>query len=129
MKSDFFGSFLTPLPPKFFIMSTEFDKKFQIEGMICTDHKNGMLLKNWVFLAAIFGHLTRLMKKSLPFLRSMQLWLQSQMFLSNSVDMMKNLDSGHKVMNSFHESTFHSAAACIYDNFFWTSCVFLTNLG
>ena len=31
------------------------------------------------------------MKKSNPFLRSVQSYLQSEMFLSNSVDMMKNL--------------------------------------
>ena len=42
-------------------------------------------------MTAIFGHLTRLMKKSLPFLWSVQSLLQSEMFLSNSVDMMKNL--------------------------------------
>ena len=48
-------------------------------------------IRFWHFLTAIFGHLTRLMKKSNPFLRSVQLYLQSEMFLSNSVDMMKNL--------------------------------------
>ena len=49
-------------------------------------------LKNLAFLTAIFGHSTRLMKKSMPFLWSVvQWWLQSELFLSNSVDMMKNL--------------------------------------
>ena len=42
-------------------------------------------------MTAIFGHLTRLRKKSLPFLWSVQSYLQSEMFLSNSVDVMKNL--------------------------------------
>ena len=42
-------------------------------------------------MTAIFGHLTSLMKKSNPFLQSVQSYLQSEMFLSNSVDMMKNL--------------------------------------
>ena len=38
------------------------------------------LKKNWLFLTAIFGHLTRLMKKPMPFLWSGQSWLQSKMF-------------------------------------------------
>ena len=42
------------------------------------------------FLTAIFGHLTSLRKKWKSFL-SVQSYLQSEMFLSNSVDMMKNL--------------------------------------
>ena len=47
----------------------------------------------WHFLTAIFGHLTSLMKKSNAFLWSVRsyLQLQSEMFLSNSVDVMKNL--------------------------------------
>ena len=57
-------------------------------------------LKNWLFLTAIFGHLTRLMKKSLPFLWSVQSYLQSEMFLSNSVDMMKNLQQSIKTVLS-----------------------------
>ena len=48
-------------------------------------------IRFWHFLTAIFGHLTSLMKKSNPFLWSVQSYLQSEMFLSNSVDMMKNL--------------------------------------
>ena len=43
------------------------------------------------FLTAIFGHLTSLMKKSIAFLWSVQSYLQSEMFLSNSVDVMKYL--------------------------------------
>ena len=46
------------------------------------------------FLTAIFGHLTSLMKKSNAFLWSAQSYLQSEMFLSNSVDVMKNLQMG-----------------------------------
>ena len=48
-------------------------------------------IRFWRFLTAIFGHLRSLRKKSMPFLWSVQTWLQSEMFLSNSVDMMKNL--------------------------------------
>ena len=48
-------------------------------------------IRFWHFLMAIFGHLTSLMKKSNPFLWSVKSYLQSEMFLSNSVDMMKNL--------------------------------------
>ena len=48
-------------------------------------------IRFWHFLTAIFGHLASLMKKSHPFLWSVQSYLQSEMFLSNSVDMMKNL--------------------------------------
>ena len=48
-------------------------------------------LKNLAFLTAIFGHLTSLRKKLNPFLQSVQSYLQSEMFLSNSVDTMKNL--------------------------------------
>ena len=48
-------------------------------------------LKFWLFLTAFFGHLTSVMKNPMPFLWSVQSWLQSEMFLSNSVDMMKNL--------------------------------------
>ena len=44
-------------------------------------------------MTAIFGHLTSLMKKSNPFLPSVQSYLQSEMFLSNSIDVMKNLQS------------------------------------
>ena len=46
-------------------------------------------IRFWHFLTAIFGHLTSLRKKSNPFLRSVQSYLQSEMVLSNSVDMMK----------------------------------------
>ena len=49
-----------------------------------------------LFLTAIFGHLTSLLKKPMPFLWSVYPWLQSEMFLSNSVDMMKNLSSAAK---------------------------------
>ena len=42
-----------------------------------------------IFLTAIFGHLTKLIKKSLPFLWSGQSWLQSEMFLSNSEKLKK----------------------------------------
>ena len=38
------------------------------------------------------------MKKSLPFLWSVQYWLQSEMFLSNSVDMMKNLQRARRAV-------------------------------
>ena len=48
-------------------------------------------IRFWHFLTAIFGHLKSLMKKSNPFLWSVQSYLQSEMFLSNSVNMMKNL--------------------------------------
>ena len=48
-------------------------------------------IRFWHFLTSIFGHLTSLMKKSMPFLWSVELWLQSEMFLSNSIDMIKNL--------------------------------------
>ena len=48
-------------------------------------------IKFWHFLTAILGHLTRLMKKSNAFLWSVQSYLQSEMFVSNSVDVMKNL--------------------------------------
>ena len=47
-------------------------------------------------MTAIFGHLTSLLKKPMPFLWSVYPWLQSEMFLSNSVDMMKNLSSAAK---------------------------------
>ena len=48
-------------------------------------------IRFWHFLTSFFGHLTSLMKKSNPFSWSVQSYLQSEMFLSNSVDMMKNL--------------------------------------
>ena len=48
-------------------------------------------IRFWHFLTAIFGHLTSLMKKSIPYSWSVQSWLQSEMFLSNSVDPMKYL--------------------------------------
>ena len=48
-------------------------------------------IRFWHFLTAIFGHLRSLVKKSKAFLWSVQSYLQSEMFLSNSVDMMKNL--------------------------------------
>ena len=46
------------------------------------------------------------MKKSLPFLWSVGSWLQSETFLSNSVDMMKNLQEApvnylHKVKHTY----------------------------
>ena len=37
-------------------------------------------IRFWHFLTAIFGHLTSLMKKSNPFLWSLQSYLQSEMF-------------------------------------------------
>ena len=48
-------------------------------------------IRSWHFLTSIFGHLTSLKKKSNPFLWSVQSYHQSEMFLSNSIDMMKNL--------------------------------------
>ena len=54
-------------------------------------------IRFWHFLTAIFGHLTSLMKKSKTFLWSVQSYLQSEMFLSNSVDMMKYLLLEHRV--------------------------------
>ena len=48
-------------------------------------------IRFWHFLKAIFCHWISLMKKSNPFLWSVQSYLQSEMFLSNSIDMMKNL--------------------------------------
>ena len=45
----------------------------------------------WKSDFGILDHLTSLMKKSRTFLWSVQTWLQSEMFLSNSVDMMKDL--------------------------------------
>ena len=53
--------------------------------------KLALKIRFWHFLTAIFGHLTSLMKKSNPFLWSVQSYVQSEMFLSNSIDMMKNL--------------------------------------
>jgi len=53
--------------------------------------KMTMKIRFWHFLTAIFGHLIGLMKKSNPFLWSVQSCLQSEMFLSNSIDVMKNL--------------------------------------
>ena len=55
-------------------------------------------IRFWHFLTAIFGHLTSLMKKSNPFLWSVQSYLQSEMFLSKSIDMMKNLPPMVKLM-------------------------------
>ena len=48
-------------------------------------------IRFWHFLTAIFGHLTSLMNKSNAFLWSVQSYLQSEMFLSNSVVLMKYL--------------------------------------
>ena len=59
-------------------------------------------IRFWHFLTAIFGHLTSLMKKSNSFLWSVQLYLQSEMFLSNSVDVMKNLP---KLFNTVNRQT------------------------
>ena len=53
--------------------------------------KLSLKIRFWHFLTAIFGHLTSLMKKSNAFLWSAQSYLQSEMFLSNSVDVMKYL--------------------------------------
>ena len=50
------------------------------------------------------------MKKPMPFLWSVQSWLQSEMFLSNYVDMMKNLPRPIKALNlsSSHCNESHS---------------------
>ena len=53
-------------------------------------------IRFWHFLTAIFGHITSLIKKSNLFLWSVQSLLQSKMFFSNSVDMMKNLPMASK---------------------------------
>ena len=57
---------------------------------------------------ASFGHLTCLMKKSNPFLQSVQSYLQSEMFLSNSVDMMKNSQRVRYVYKTFVDAIFPS---------------------
>ena len=42
--------------------------------------KPTLKIRFWHFLTVIYGHLTSLMKKSMPYLWSVQLWLQSEMF-------------------------------------------------
>ena len=64
-------------PTKFFFR--KIPMIFDIEN----DFENQIL----AHLTSIFGHLTSLMKKSMPFLWSVLLWLQSEMFLLNSADM------------------------------------------
>ena len=50
MKSDFFWVILDS-HLSFSSCQRNLIKTFQIEGMICTDHKNGMLLKKyWIFV-------------------------------------------------------------------------------
>ena len=78
--------------------------------------------KFWHFLTAIFGHLVSLMKKSNPFLQSVQSYLQSEMFLSNSIDIMKNSAGPVDIINhtiikcsseSFNKWTNHLNTVCI----------------
>ena len=58
---------------------------------------------------AIFGHLTSLMKKSNPFFWSVQSYLQSEMFLSNSVDIMKNLPRGGGCVSNLEYQEFRTS--------------------
>ena len=63
-------------------------------------------------LTAIFGHSSGLMKKSIPFLWSVKTWPQSEKFLSNSVDMMKNLPWRWRYTSNHH---------CPIDELWWFS--------
>ena len=92
---------------KFFFMSTEFDKNLSDWRNDCTDYKNDfdflgrfgwfLMLKIdfenqiLVLFDGYFWPFKKSQEKSNPFLRSMQSYLQSEMFLSNSIDIMKNL--------------------------------------
>ena len=79
--------------------------------------KSTLKIRFWHFLTSIFGHLTSLMKKSMPFLWSVQLWLQSEMFLSNSIDLMKKLPKGI-------QSSYLSTLEVQEKQFFYTYWIF-----
>ena len=68
-------------------------------------------IRFWHFLTAIFGHLTSLMKKSNAFLWSVQSYLQSEMFLSNSVDVMKNLLTPYPSVLDFWKTKFKKSSS------------------
>ena len=69
---------------KCFVEKYQFRSNFFVLSILCSIKIERLLflkfLKIWLFFTAIFGHLTRLMNKSLPFLWSVQSWLQSEMF-------------------------------------------------
>ena len=99
-KSDFQSQFLTSIIIRIFLKNVlltniNLGAHFLFLLILCSVKIERFLflefLKNLAFLTAIFGHLTSLRKKSNPFLQSVQSYLQSERFLSNSVDMMKNL--------------------------------------
>ena len=77
--------------------------------------KPTLKIRFWHFLMAIFGHLTSLMKKSNPVLWSVQSYLQSEMFLSNSVDMMKNLPGGPGGVKVVELFSFEKYFSCFFD--------------
>ena len=89
------------LSKNFFLKNINLGATFLFLSILCSIKIERLLfvkfLKNLAFFDSYFWplHLSRLMKKSLPFLWWVQSWLKSEMFLSNSVDMMKNLTRWH----------------------------------